>query len=124
MNYILLILAAALAFLIGVAHSYLGERYILIRLFRRENLPMLFGSTDFTVRTLRFAWHLTTVCWWAFALILIGIALPEPISTESVRVIIGGTFLLHSLVALFASRGRHLAWIVFLLIGVFALFPF
>lgn len=50
-----LYLAAFLAAALGLAHSLLGERYILIRLFRRENLPKLFGSTAFTQRTLRFA---------------------------------------------------------------------
>jgi len=37
--------------LVGVAHSVLGERYILIRLFKREGLPKLFGGTEFTTRT-------------------------------------------------------------------------
>jgi len=40
--------AAVLALAIGLAHSWLGERYILIRLFRRQNIPHLFGSDDFT----------------------------------------------------------------------------
>ena len=68
----MLIAAASLAFLIGLAHSYLGERYILIRLFRRE-LPRLFGSDDFTKQTLRFVWHLTTVSWWGLAAILVAL---------------------------------------------------
>ncbi|MDC7807411.1 hypothetical protein PQS31_11325 [Luteimonas sp BLCC-B24] len=55
----LLYLAAFLAATLGVAHSILGERYILVRLFRRNNLPKLFGGTEFTTRTLRFAWHIT-----------------------------------------------------------------
>lgn len=54
--------AAVLLLLIGLAHSYLGERYIFVRLFRLE-LTKLFGSDWFTERTLRFAWHLTTVAW-------------------------------------------------------------
>ena len=53
-------LAALLLALLGIAHSVLGERYILTRLFRRE-LPKLFGGPEFTKNTLRFAWHLTTV---------------------------------------------------------------
>jgi len=53
--------AALLIPALGAAHSVLGERYILIRLFRRSDLPKLFGSDTFTRRTLRFAWHLTTV---------------------------------------------------------------
>jgi hypothetical protein len=56
----LLYAAAALIALLGLAHSVLGEQYILIRLFRRD-LPKLFGGPEFTWRTLRFAWHLTTV---------------------------------------------------------------
>ena len=53
-------LAAILIALLGLAHSVLGERYILVRLFHRE-LPQLFGGTAFTRNTLRFAWHITTV---------------------------------------------------------------
>ncbi len=61
----LLYIGALLAIGIGIAHSYLGERYILIRLFRRDDLPKLFGGPEFTIQTLRFAWHLTTIAWWA-----------------------------------------------------------
>jgi len=35
----LLYLAAFLVAALGIAHSVLGERYILVRLFRRDNLP-------------------------------------------------------------------------------------
>lgn len=55
---------------LGAAHSVLGERYILMRLFRRADLPHLFGSDDFTKRTLRFAWHLTTVAWSGMAAVV------------------------------------------------------
>ena len=63
----LLDLAAALVVALGLAHSFLGERYILQRLLRREDLPRLFGSADFTRRTLRFAWHVTSVAWLGLA---------------------------------------------------------
>lgn len=58
-----LLLAAGLTILLAAAHSYLGERYILIRLLRREDLPRLFGGVDLTKQTLRFAWHLTSIAW-------------------------------------------------------------
>ena len=45
-----LYLAAFLAFGVGVIHSVLGEKYILTQLFRRDNLPKLFGSPDFTMQ--------------------------------------------------------------------------
>lgn len=109
--------AAVLAIAIGVAHSYLGERYILVRLFRREEaLPRLFGGTWFTARTLRFAWHLTTLAWWGFAAILFLLA-GDGATPGAVAGVIAATFLISGGVTMIASRGRHLAWIVFVLIG-------
>lgn len=113
-------LAALLLFLVGVAHSYLGERYILIRLFRREDLPRLFGSTRFTTRTLRFAWHLTTIAWWGFVAILVQLAHGAP-SRRGVATTLGSTFLATAAVTLAGSRGKHLAWPLFLLIGIISL---
>ena len=112
-----LITAAVGLCAVGLAHSYLGERYILIRLFRRDNLPRLRGSDVFTKNTLRFAWHLTTVAWWgaAAALLALGVGSPR-LAVQCLSV----TFLLTALVAVVASRGRHLAWPVFLLIGIAA----
>ncbi len=109
--------AAALAVGIGVAHSWLGERYILIRLFRRDLLPELFGGTEFTKNTLRFAWHITTLAWIGFASILISIAEGE-LSVRTIGLIIGATFGAHFIVALVASRGRHYSWVVFLAIAI------
>ena len=44
----MLTIAAILLVLCGVVHSILGERYLLSRLFKRDNLPHLFGSDAFT----------------------------------------------------------------------------
>jgi len=110
-------IGSILLLIIGIAHSYLGERYILIRLFRRGDLPKLFGGDEFTKNTLRFAWHLTTVAWWGFAAILFYFAQPEK-SNSVVGNIIGVIFLIHFVIALLGSKGRHLSWIVFLIIGL------
>ena len=117
MTGIALYAAAALAVGIGVAHSWLGERFILIRLFRQGELPKLFGGTEFTKNTLRFAWHITTLAWIGFAAILVSIA-EGALSTRTIGLIIGVTFGTHFIVALVASRGRHYSWIVFLAIAV------
>ena len=69
-----LLVAATLLAVTAAAHSVLGERYILVRLFRRDDLPRLFGSDAFTKRTLRFAWHLTTIAWFGLAAILEALA--------------------------------------------------
>ncbi len=110
--------AAVLAVILGIAHSYLGERYILIRLFRRENLPKLLGGDWFTKRTLRFAWHLTSVAWWGFAALLwlqSGVRTGEPVVLgRNALTVIAATCLVSAVITFAASRGRHLAWIVFL----------
>ena len=112
------IIGATLAFGVGVAHSYLGERYILIRLFRRPDLPHLFGSDIFTKRTLRFAWHLTTLAWWGFGALLVLMA--QEATTATIGVAISATFAATALLTAIGSRGRHLAWPVFLAIAAAA----
>jgi hypothetical protein len=109
-----LLAAAALAVLLAAAHSYLGERYILVRLFRRDALPKLFGGTDFTRRTLRFAWHLTSLAWIGLAGVLLALE-----SDGGLRVadVVAFTFAGSGLLTLVGSRGRHLAWVVFLAIA-------
>ena len=110
--------AAVLAVAVGLAHSWLGERYILMRLFRRQDLPHLFGSDEFTRRTLRFAWHLTTVAWLgAAALLLVLASSPPDASARVLSGAIAATFLASAVVALVGSRGRHLSWVVFLIIA-------
>ncbi|MEM7292610.1 MAG: hypothetical protein AAF420_04315 [Pseudomonadota bacterium] len=115
------IFAAVLLVLLSIAHSYLGERYILIRLFRRDNLPKLFGSTEFTVRTLRFAWHLTSVAWLGFAVILIQLGMGFE-SPRAIAITVGVTFVLHGLAALIGSKGKHLSWPFFLIAGTAAIY--
>lgn len=109
----MLTIAAILIALTGVAHSYLGERFILIPLLRRP-LPRLFGDDVFTRQTLRFAWHVTTVTWWGIAALL----LTKAESAKTSLVILSATAFASFLVALIGSRGRHLSWIVFLMVSV------
>lgn len=108
---LVLIVAAGLALGIGLAHSVLGEKYILIRLFRQP-LPRLFGSDRFTRRTLRFAWHLTTIAWCGLAAIMILVQLGDA-SRPNLLNIVGATFGVTAVTALIASHGKHLSWIVF-----------
>jgi hypothetical protein len=112
--------AASLIAAVGAAHSYLGERYILIRLFRRSDLPRMFGSDLFTRRTLRFAWHLTSVVWWGVAALLLLAARPGPrtLAVAQVGSVVAATSLASAVVSLVGSRGRHPAWVAFLVIAV------
>jgi hypothetical protein len=117
-----LLLAALLLLLLGLVHSVLGERYILIRLFRRENLPRLFGSDEFTRRTLRFAWHLTTVVWLGVAVLLVRLAASggPSVARAEVGSVVAGTAAVSALVTLVGSRGRHPASVVFVLVALLA----
>ena len=112
----LLTLAALLIFLTGLAHSWLGERYLLRRLFKRENLPALLGSTAFTTGTLRFVWHLLTLVWWGMAALVI-LAVQGPLQTRQVLLVFSAIAALSALFPLVFTRGRHLSWLAFLAIA-------
>lgn len=110
----MLYFAAALIAALGIAHSILGERFILIRLFRGD-LPKLFGSTEFTQRTLRFAWHFTTVLALGIAVLLVQIS--DAASSPALAVTIGWTLIFSGLLPLLHTRGRHLSWVVLFTAG-------
>lgn len=114
---ILLVIAAGLTLALAAAHSYLGERYILVRLFRRDSLPKLFGGVEFTKQTLRFAWHITSIAWLGLAALLLVMASPQGGGPATQAGLIAGVFGLSGLTALLGSRGRHLSWIAFFAIA-------
>ncbi|MBJ7575448.1 hypothetical protein [Luteimonas sp. MC1828] len=116
----LLYTAAALAVALGVAHSLLGERYILTRLFRRNDLPKLFGSWEFTTQTLRFAWHITTVAWFGFAALLVHAGRGN-LTVPGMLQIVGLSFVAAGFLPLLCTRGKHLSWLVLFVIGGIAL---
>ena len=120
---LLLVTAAVLTMAIGIAHSWLGERYIISRVLRRDDLPKLFGDDTFTRQTLRFAWHLTTVAWFGLAavlLVLSGILTGVRVS-DGLIFAIAQTFIVSAILALILTRGRHLSWIVFAAISALCL---
>jgi hypothetical protein len=125
--------AAILTVAVGIAHSYLGERYVLVRLLRRDDLPHLLGSDWFTKRTLRFAWHLTTVAWFGVAILMLILADDVGRSAPSTAILstvhphalaqslsrtIAGIFGISAVMTAAATRGKHLAWPVFATIAV------
>ena len=112
----MLTIAALLAVFIGLVHSVLGEKYILMRLFRQP-LPKLFGNDVFTRKTLRFAWHVTSIAWFGFAAILFQFSWSDG-SAANVLFAIAATFGITAFVALIASKGKHLSWLVFGTIAV------
>ena len=109
-------IASGLIVIMSLAHSYLGERYILGRLFR-QSLPPLFGDDSFTKQTLRFVWHLMTVMGFGLAALLLLWAQGHGGSSYTLY-LIAGLFVIMALFPLFMTRGRHLSWVVMLVIGI------
>ena len=112
----MLLIAVMLLLGIGIVHSYLGEKYILMRLFR-QSLPELFGDDSFTRHTIRFVWHLLSVAWFGFAAVLT-LAYLDRVSTPALLEVVGITFAVTAATALIASRARHLSWLVFAAISI------
>lgn len=120
----LLYVAALLLVVIGIGHSYLGERYVLTRLFRHVELPRLAGSSQYMRRILRVAWHVTSIAWWGLAAIVIMLAQPSP-TPYALDVAVGATSLATSVTILVGSRGKHVvAWVLFLVVGVITIYAY
>ena len=107
--------AAVLLISIGLAHSLIGERLLLIPLFHEKSVQ-LFRKKPYMKMVLRFAWHITTIAWWGLALVIIDFAYNENPSHLAVHSITA-TITLTGIIILYFSKGRHLAWIVFLAIS-------
>jgi hypothetical protein len=118
-----LIAAAILTFTVGVLHSWLGEYRLIGPLLAPDNRHGLLVH-DFARFVLRFAWHLTTVTWWAFAIIL-GLMAFSPVGETGrmILVVIAALFLAMGSFTLVTSRGRHVSWPFFLAIGLLSLVP-
>lgn len=116
----MLYVAAGLLVVLALAHSWLGERYLLMRLFRRsEHLPPLLGGTDFTKNTLRFIWHLVSLMAFGFALVLMHVAAHA--DAPAMARLVGVMLLASGMMPLAFTRGRHLSWVVLFAAGALCL---
>jgi uncharacterized membrane protein len=113
----MLYIGSILAVFIGAIHSFLGEKYILVRLFRLDNLPKLIGGDWFTKRVIRFAWHITTVAWWGFAAIMYVFARSSENLKSEILLIIGLVFLVSGIFSAGFTKGKHISWVVFWIIS-------
>ena len=113
-----LLVGGALAALLGAAHSFLGERLLLGPLFERGELPRLLGSRTFAKRTLRFAWHLTTVLLAGVGLMVIALSFSQ-IGPQTAWILryLSIVFVACSAISLIGARGKHFSWYVFIAIA-------
>ena len=113
---LLILSATGLILAMSAAHSYLGEKYILRRLFRQP-LPPLFGDDSFTKQTLRFVWHLMSVMGVGLAVLLVLLATNQA-DTTNLLYLMAGLFGVMALFPLIITRTRHLSWVVMLAIAL------
>lgn len=107
------LVASVILVLIGIVHSYLGEKYILMRLFKRDNIPHLLGSDHFTKGTLRFCWHVMSIAAFGFAALLANRSTIDAFTLN----VIGAVFFLSAMLSIYFTRGKHLSWIAFIAVS-------
>ena len=111
---VLLAVAAGLAIVTGIAHSVLGE-LLIFRHLRSGTLIPTRGAPQLQGRNVRIlwaTWHLATVFGWAFAAILLRVALQPDVPL--LPLVAGATIAANaggSLLVLVGTRGRHPGWI-------------
>ena len=120
-----LLASAVLMVGLAVVHSVLGEIKIFRHIKDPDELPHLKGfplirKNDYAAKlTIRMVWHLITVMALALTAILFHLSLLPSLTGSEVCIvkIIGASMFASFIVSLIISKGSHVAWIAFLLIG-------
>lgn len=109
-----LLIAGLVAAAGGIAHSYMGERMILIPLFRGGGLPESpFGGEKFTRDVIRFAWHFFAIVVWSTAALFLLLSAGAVGGGDwTVVRVIAVYWAVFAVVVLILSRGRHFAWLL------------
>ncbi|MFL0352635.1 hypothetical protein [Xanthomarina sp. GH4-25] len=115
-------IAGILCFLLGIAHSILGEYLIFKNIRNKEKLVPTKETIELKERHVRIlwaTWHLATVFGWCLGAILIKISiLEESQLIDFIVKTIGLTMFLSSLLVLIGTKGKHPGWLVLLAIGI------
>lgn len=117
--FALLPAAAVLTFTLGLGHSIIGERKLITPILQLEGLPTPRGSVRQTRQVLRLGWHLTTLLWWAMAVLLLWMHLVPADLSRAFLWMVAIVFGLCGVVPLANGNGRHASWIYFLLVSAF-----
>ena len=104
-------IAACLLVITGLVHTVFGDRRVIAPLLANKEWKIAGISRRAADLVLRFAWHLTTVAWFALAAVLVG---------ASIEIAFAVTCLISAAIILVLLPG-HLAWPLFLPAGLLAL---
>ncbi len=105
---------------LAILHSYAGEVRLLQPLLQRNDLPALDGSVAYTKVILRWAWHLTSLAWFGFAAVFLGLMQVSSEEWWIPLLILAGILALSGIIVLTVTRGRHPAWVFFLVATICA----
>ncbi|WP_417858771.1 hypothetical protein [Xanthomarina gelatinilytica] len=115
-------IAGILCFLLGIAHSILGECLIFKNKRIKGKLIPTKANEYLKERHLRIlwaTWHLATVFGWCIGILLLKISVLEESQLINFMVkSISSTMILSSLLVLIATKGKHPGWLVLLAIGI------
>lgn len=116
-----LVAAAAVLALIGVVHSWLGERRIFRHLRRGGAVPTGGAPVlrEFQTRILWGCWHLASLLGFALVGLLLWLATPaaREVSGGIAETIIAATMIACAGLVAWSNRGRHPAWAACLLVA-------
>ena len=117
------IAAAALASIVGLVHSVLGEIMIFRRMRKSGRIIPTNGGAILggpNVRILWASWHVLTVFGWAMAAILVELAKPTARGSgnDVVEQAIMVSMLVGSVLVLIATKARHPGWVGLLGVAV------
>lgn len=117
-----LLAAAGLAFLVGLAHSVLGEVLVFAHLRQGEFVPTHGGPNlrPRHVRILWASWHLVTLFGWCLAAMLLVLARPSSGGAERAYLLqaVAGTMVCGAGLVLVGTRGRHPGWVGLLAVSL------
>ncbi|MBK6266232.1 hypothetical protein JKA74_14395 [Marivirga sp. S37H4] len=119
------LLAGILCFLLGLAHSLIGEYLIFKEKRKTGKLVPTKGSVGLKERHLRIiwaTWHLASFFGWCIGAFLVKISLERnSLDSEILDFLINATtytMFASSFLVLIGTKGKHPGWIVFMLIGI------
>ena len=112
--------AGVLCFLLGLVHSILGER--LIFKSKRESGKAVpskptQGLRSSHLRIIWATWHLVTIFGWGIGVILVFISFNNHMEYALIIDVIIIAMLLSSIIVAYATKWKHLGWLVLLLIA-------
>ncbi|MBC3757860.1 hypothetical protein H7U19_05550 [Hyunsoonleella sp. SJ7] len=120
-----LFIAGTLCLILGLVHSILGEFLIFKNLKKSNKIIPTIATSKLKERHLRIiwaTWHLTSLFGWCIGVLLIKIGtMQTEISvgmTQFMIACITITMLSASFLVFIATKGKHLGWIVLLIIGI------